>query len=86
MNGQQISQALNQKELNFSLVAQACGTSASHIRNVAYRLGTSAPVANKIARALGRPFDEVFPDYATKRNAKAARAKRVKQLAKIVND
>ena len=80
MNGQQISQALNQKELNFSLVAQACGT------NVAYRLVTSAPVANKIARALGRPFDEVFPDYATKRNAKAARAKRVKQLAKIVND
>ena len=72
MNGQQISQALNQKELNFSLVAQACVT--------------SAPVANKIARALGRPFDEVFPDYATKRNAKAARAKRVKQLAKIVND
>lgn len=85
MNGQQILQALNQKELNFSILAQACGTSVSHIRNVAYRVVTSNPVASKIALALELPFDEVFPDYAAKRAAKAAHAKRVERLTKIVN-
>ena len=85
MNGQEISVALNQKELNFSILAQACGTSLSHIRNVAYRTTVSRPIATKIALALGLPFDEVFPDYAAKQAAKAAQAKRISQLAKIVN-
>lgn len=85
MDGNQISERLNQKQLNFSILATACGTSLSHVYNVAYRNVISKPIASKISKALGEPFDAVFPDYAAKEAVKKKRAQRVKQLAKIVN-
>lgn len=85
MDGNQISEKLNQKRLNFSILATACGTSLGHVYNVAYRNVTSRPIATKIAKALGEPFEAVFPDYAAKDAAKRERAKQVRELAKIVN-
>ena len=85
MDGNQIAEKLNQKRLNFPILAAACGASVGHVYNVAYRNVTSRPIATKIAKALGEPFEAVFPDYAAKDAAKHERAKWVRELAKIVN-
>lgn len=85
MNGKEISMSLNEKQLNFSMLATACDTSLSHIYNVAYRTTISRPIAEKIALAIGKPFAEVFPDYVAKMRAKQQQVKRIENLAKIVN-
>ena len=85
MNGREILQALKQKQLNFALLANACNTSISHISNVANRTTVSKHIATNIARAVGKPISEVFPEYVEREAAKRRRADKVKELAKIVN-
>lgn len=45
------------------MLSQVAGVSVSHVYNVAYRNRISKPIAIKIAKALEKPFEQVFPDY-----------------------
>lgn len=85
MNGKQITKELNQKQLNYSMLSQAIGTSVSHVYNVAYRNTVSKPVAIKIAKAIEKPFEHVFPDYYEKAEQKKTRGAKVEALANLVN-
>lgn len=85
MNAKQILINLNQKELNFSVIAEVCNTSTSHVSNVAHRKTTSRKIAEAISIAIEIPLEEVFPEYKLKRLANLERAQRIKALSKAVN-
>jgi len=85
MQSQEILKILKTKNLNYSLVAEALGNiSPPHVSAVARRKAQSLRVAKAIAKAVGEPIEQVFPDmpsYHTKESRKERVAKLRKELA-----
>lgn len=67
MKAEAIKQALHAKGFTFSMIANELGMTPNMISGVCYRRTTSKNAANAIAKILGKPVTEVFPDIASYR-------------------
>ena len=79
MDYETIRKALESEGLTWSEAAEAIGTSASNLMNIASRRTKGAAVAKKLALLIGTPIAIVFPDVP--RYAEPDRA--AKRLARI---
>lgn len=90
MDKNQIKKALAANGYDFSIVAAAIERSPSLISKVASRKARSRIVANAIAKAIGMPVQEVFPDIEDYHNplptGNSAREQKAAELAKLLND
>jgi lambda repressor-like predicted transcriptional regulator len=87
MNGQEIKQALHAKGFSLAMIAEAIECHPNVLSNVIYRRGISKPAADAIAKVLGTPVTDLFPDvpsYARTRlpsgKAKAEKQATLQQL------
>jgi len=63
MNASEIKQALAEKGINLAILGEATSHSPQRFSSVINRSQKSTPLAKIVAKAIDRPFDEVFPDY-----------------------
>jgi len=76
---------LNEKNLNFSIVAEALDVAPGHVSAVAGRKATSKRVADALAKAIDKPLDEVFDDVPEYHVAAIKpRSERVASLKELV--
>lgn len=76
---------LKEKNLNFSIVADALKVAPGHVSAVAGRKATSKRVAEALAKAIGQPLSEVFDDMPEYHDAVVKpRAERVANLRELV--
>lgn len=62
MNGSEIRQALHAKGFTLTMLAEELGVHSNLVRAVIHRRGTSKSAADAIAKVLGQPVTEIFPD------------------------
>lgn len=90
MDSNKIKKELAQRGFDFSMLAKALGKSPSLISKVASRKARSQSVALAIAKALGRPIDEVFPDVESYHGpaiaTKQDREQKERELVALLND
>lgn len=65
MEAEDIKQALRAKGFTFAMLGEAINVNANVVSAVCYRRTTSSHVAQAVAKALGKPVTEVFPDVDT---------------------
>lgn len=83
MEHQAIKEALQQKGVSFTAIAQVINKTPQAVTSVAARRTESQLIAMAIATALELPVGEVFPDiprYAKKRETNDSRKKRAEKL------
>lgn len=87
MKGTDIKQALHKCGVSLAMIAETIQCHPNVLSNVIYRRGISKPAADAIAKVLGKPVTEVFPDvpsYARERlpsgKNKAAKLAELQQL------
>ncbi|AAP95436.1 DNA-binding protein [[Haemophilus] ducreyi] len=80
MNQQEIYQALKNKNLNASIIAEALGVSSQAVSNAIKQGKSSERIAKAIAIAIEQPLEKVFPHYAHKHQQRVFRKKQVREL------
>ena len=80
MNPKEIYQALKDKNLNASMIAEALGVSSQAVSNAIKQGKSSQRIAKAIALAIDEPLETVFPHYAQKQQNQIFRHKKVNQL------
>ncbi|CAB0149582.1 hypothetical protein PSI9734_00152 [Pseudidiomarina piscicola] len=90
MDSNKIKKELAQRGFDFSMLAKALGKSPSLISKVASRKARSHSVAHAIAKALGHPIEEVFPDVESYHrptpSSKIERDQKERELVALLND
>lgn len=86
MNAEKIYQALNDKGLNASIIAEAINVLPQSVAVVIRTGKGSKRIANAVATVLDLPLEKVFPFYAEKEKIKADRQHKAQVLKnKIAN-
>lgn len=80
MDTKQIKAALEEKDCNFSILAEAIGKTYSAVYGVCQRKIDSAAIATLIAKAIETPVEDVFPDKPQYHPAYDAQAQQRKSV------
>lgn len=87
MEAEAIKQALHEKGFTFAMIGEALNINSNVVSGVCYRRTTSKQVAVAVAKCLGKPVTEVFPDVESYRrtrlprgNARLAKQAELEQL------
>lgn len=80
MTPEQIKKELKKQGYSLSLLAEAANTRRGRYSAVIHRHEKSRPIATQIAKALGKPLTEVFPDYQNLEQARAVRQAKIEEL------
>ncbi|WP_257812240.1 HTH domain-containing protein [Aggregatibacter actinomycetemcomitans] len=80
MNQKEIYQALKNKNLNASMIAEALGVSYQAVSNAIKQGKSSERITKAIALAIDQPLEIVFPHYVQKKQKQIFRKKKVNEL------
>ena len=70
MEAEAIKQALHDKGFTFAMIGEALSINSNVVSGVCYRRTTSKQVAEAVAKALGKPVTDVFPDVESYQRAR----------------
>jgi lambda repressor-like predicted transcriptional regulator len=65
MDSNEIKHALAKKGCSISILARALDLSVSAVSNTINRKGNSHRIAVAVAKVIGKPIEQVFPDIPT---------------------
>lgn len=88
MEADTIKQELYAKGYSFAMIGEALSVGANVVSGVCHRRTTSQSVASAIAKVLGKPVTEVFPDVESYNKVRlpkgTARAKKQAELMHLL--
>lgn len=86
MNHEEIKAAIYEKGFTLVMIAECINKHPSHISAVIHRRNTSSVIAKAIAKVIGKPVEQVFPDvpaYRCKQKQAATLKQRKAELAAL---